>query len=84
MRIASDNDAELGGFVKVDGGVVDAKLMYWTPTCWRLYSGFFGFTAKKMTRTTAIATSTRKEKRRKRQQQQPLIEAEDDDVDEFG
>ncbi|KAJ0522011.1 hypothetical protein HanRHA438_Chr10g0455281 [Helianthus annuus] len=81
--MASDKEAA-GELTAVDGGFVAARLMYWTPTCWRLYSGFLGLTARRMTRMTATATSTRKENKRKRQQQQPLMEAEEDDVEECG
>lgn len=84
MRMARDIEAELGELTVAEGGFAAERLMYWTPTCWRLNSGFLGLTARKMTRTTAMTRRARKEKRRKRQQQQPLIEAEEEEEEEFG
>ncbi|GJR93943.1 hypothetical protein Tco_0266117 [Tanacetum coccineum] len=87
IRIARDKDADSGEVISIVcevGFVVEARLIYCTPTCCKLNSGFLGLTARKTTRTTATTTSARNEKRRNKQQQQPLIEAEGDEVDEFG
>ncbi|TQD84101.1 hypothetical protein C1H46_030341 [Malus baccata] len=56
-------------------GLGELMPMYWTPTCWRSNCGFFGLTARMMTRTRRA----RKEKSKKRQQQQPLKEAEEEE-----
>lgn len=52
---------------------------YCTPTCSRSNCGFFGFTARMITRTTARTRSARNDSRRKRQQQHPFNDADEDE-----